>query len=96
MTFVVPQGKTHNSAIANLLDDCFKLGNRVQIGKKSNQKNSSEVNSTMRKNLTNPFANCGMNAYFSSGFQKVYFMLSNPAKKDEKKEFQMTPKYVQI
>jgi hypothetical protein len=65
MAFVVPQGKTPNSAVEDLIADCFAIGNRMNIANKKDR--SKEV----RNNLTNPFANTGMNSFFAQGFQSI-------------------------
>jgi len=50
----------------------------------------------VRNNLTNPFANTGMNSFFTQGFQSIQFCLTNAANKKEAKPFAIIPKYVQV
>ena len=65
MSFVVPQGKAPNSAVDDLLADCFRLGNRMNMAAKK------DMEMQTRNSLTNPYGNRGMNAFFTQGFQSI-------------------------
>lgn len=88
MSFVVPQGKVSNSAVDDLLADCFKLGNRMNMAAKK------DMEMQTRNNLTNPFGNRGMNAFMTQGFQSIQFIDANNVGKKNEKPFSMIPKHM--
>ena len=84
MTYVVPHFEK-DLTVAALLEEC----NKVRANK-----------DTLRRNLTDPFANYGKNTNYTQGFSDIKFLLDKPHGKIKgkkmKEPFSMMPKYIQI